>query len=64
MDKMTSHDYYSLYWLALKEMLRSVKHLKKSEKGSNLWNAWLTYTKRDSELAIKAKKLATAHIAD
>ena len=61
---MTYHDYYSLYWLARKEMLRSVKHLKESEKGSYMWNTWLIYTKRDSALAIKAKKLATAHIAD
>lgn len=66
MDKLnlTYHDYYSLYWLARKEMLRSVKHLKESEKGSDVWNTWLTYTKRDSALAIKARKLATAHIAD
>jgi hypothetical protein len=64
MDKMTYHDYYSLYWLARKEMLRSVKNLKESEKGSDLRHRWLDFTKRDSELAIKAKKLATAHIAD
>lgn len=66
MDKLnlTYPDYYSLYWLARKEMLRSVKHLKESEKGSDVWNTWLTYTKRDSALAIKARKLATAHIAD
>lgn len=64
MDKMTYSDYYSLYWLARKEAIRSAKNLKESEKGSDMWNIWLTYTKRDSALAIKAKKLATAHIAD
>ena len=66
MDKMTYSDYYSLYWLARKEALRSAKNLKncKNEKGSDLWHKWLDFTKRDSALAIKAKKLATAHIAD
>lgn len=64
MDKMTYSDYYSLYWLARKEAIRSAKNLKNSEKGSDLWNRWLSFVKRDSELAVKAKKLATAHIAD
>lgn len=64
MDKMTYSDYYSLYWLARKEALRSAKNLKESEKGSDLWDKLLEYTKRDSALAIKAKKLATSHIAD
>lgn len=64
MDKMTYSDYYSLYWLARKEALRSAKNLKESEKGSYLWHKWLDFTKRDSALAVKAKKLATAHIAD
>jgi hypothetical protein len=65
MDKMTYSDYYSLYWLARKEALRSAKNLKdcNNEKGSDLWNKWLNFTKRDSALAVKAKKLATAHIA-
>lgn len=61
---MTYSDYYSLYWLARKEALRSAKNLKESEKGSDLWDKLLEYTKRDSALAIKAKKLATSHIAD
>ena len=66
MDKLTLtySDYYSLYWLARKEMLRSVKHLKESEKGSDIWHKWLSFLKKDSALAIKTKKLATAHIAD
>ena len=64
MDKMTYSDYYSLYWLAREEALRSAKNLKESEKGSDLWHKWLDFTKRDSALAVKAKKLATAHIAD
>ena len=64
MDKMTYSDYYSLYWLARKEAIRSAKNLKGCKKGSDLWEKWLDFTKRDSALAVKAKKLATAHIAD
>ena len=64
MDKMTYSDYYSLYWLARKEAISSAKSLKDCKKGSDLWHKWLDFTKRDSALAVKAKKLATAHIAD
>lgn len=64
MDKMTFEDYHSLYWLAMKEALHSAKILKSCKKDSNEWRIWLDYTKKDSALAIKARKLSREHIAD
>ena len=64
MDKLTYNEYFSLYWLARGNAIRSAKNLKDCEKDSDLWQFWLEHTKKDSALAIKAKKLAIAHIAD
>lgn len=61
---LTYSDYYSLYWLARKEVIRVAAILKNCEKGSDIWKKWLDFLKKDSTLAIKAKKLAIAHMAD
>lgn len=63
MDKITYDEYFSLYWLARKEALKDARILKEY-KGKPQWNFWLELTKKYANLAIKAKKLATAHIAD
>lgn len=63
MDKITYNEYFSLYWLARNEAIKNARILKEY-KCKPQWNFWLEETKKYSTLAIKAKKLATAHIAD
>lgn len=60
---MTYSDYFSLFWLARNEVIKNAKILKRY-KGKPEWEFWLEILKKDVNLAIKAKKLAVAHMAD
>lgn len=63
MDKLTYSEYFSLFWLARNEVIKTAKILK-GYKGKPEWEFWLGMLKKDVNLAIKAKKLAVAHMAD
>ena len=60
---MTYSEYFSLFWLARNEVIKTAKILQ-GYKGMPEWGFWLEMLKKDVNLAIKAKKLATAHMAD
>lgn len=63
MDKLTYSEYFNLFWLARTEVIKTAGIAKKY-KGKPEWEYWLGMLKKDSNLAIKAKKLAIAHMAD
>ena len=63
MDKLTYEEYFSLFWLARNEVIATAKILK-GYKGKPEWKFWMDRLKKYVNLAIKAKKLAIAHIAD
>lgn len=63
MVKLTYSEYFNLFWLARTEVIKTAKIAKKC-KGKPEWEYWLGMLKKDVNLAIKAKKLAVAHVAD